>query len=56
MPDYPKPDGYVGSGPDGNIMRTGTGGRISNNEEDPSASWDTDSRRNPADINTLPGE
>jgi hypothetical protein len=52
---YPKPDGYVGSGADGNMMRTGTGGRLGININS-TENLDTDSRRNPATLDTLPGE
>lgn len=57
MANYPLPKGYGGgSGKDGDIVRTGTGGRLSNNLEDPKAPFDDDSRRNPSDLSTLPGE
>lgn len=52
---YPKPDGYVGSGSDGEIMRTGSGGRLGINQNSTSG-IDNDSRRNPQTLDTLPGE
>lgn len=55
MADYPKPDGYVGSGPDGNMVRTGTGGRLALNLESQTDNV-TDKRRNEVDMNYLPGE
>jgi hypothetical protein len=55
MPGYPKPDGYVGSGADGDIMRTGSGGRLSNNIEDPSANWTTADERNEQHLDSLSG-
>ena len=52
---YPKPKGYVGSGSDGDIIRTGTGGRLSN-KTNPDEYTGTDGRRNPQDLDTLPGD
>lgn len=57
MADYPKPNGYVGSGTDGNIMRQGSGGRLSLNLCDATGdSFETDQRRNPVGLDLLPGE
>lgn len=35
MGDYPTPDGYVGSGSDGDMMRTGTTGRLAYDPNSP---------------------
>lgn len=56
MADYPKPDGYVGSGSDGDMVRTGTGGRKSLILDDQNQLTGANERRNEVGLDYLPGE